>query len=170
VAFYISLPFFSLLFEVLQMMFEDIFFSGRIALELSMIVVIYAGFRFDVLRGGVLSFVLGFIHDCLTCSLSGLYTLIYVLVFLLSKVASLRISPGKPFLVIGFTFICALFEGMMIVLFHPLLFGGDISSRTVIAYLVQSLIVSGLSPVLFRAFRQTEAVLNGRESQPAKRT
>jgi len=152
------------------MTFEDIFFSGRIALELSLIVVIYAGFRFNVLRGGVLSFILGFVHDCLTCSLSGLYTLIYVLVFLISKLASLRISPGKPLLIMSFTFICALFEGVVIVFFHPLLFGGDISPRTLTAYLIQTLIVSGLSPVLFRAFQQTEAVLNGRESQPAKRT
>ena len=169
-AFYISLPFFSLFFEVLQMMFEDIFFSGRISLELSLIVVIYAGFRLDVLKGGILSFVLGFVHNCLTCSLSGLYTLIYVLVFLLSKLASLRMSPGKPLLVMSFTFICALFEGMVIAFFHPILFGGNISSRTVMAYLIQTLIVSGLSPVLFRAFQRTEALLNGRESQPAKRT
>jgi len=152
------------------MTFEDIFFSGRIALELSLIVVIYAGFRFDVLRGGVLSFILGFVHDCLTCSLSGLYTLIYVLVFLISKLASLRISPGKPLLVMCFTLMCALLEGIIIVFFHPLLFGGDISSRTVTAYLIQTLIVSGLSPVLFGAFQRAEAVLNGREWRPAKRT
>ena len=155
---------------VSQMMIEDIFLSGKIAIELSLTVVVYAGFRFDVLRGGILSFVLGFIHDCLTCSLSGLYTLIYVLIFLISKVASLRISPGKPFLIMSFTLICALFEGMMVILFHPLLYGGEISAHALKVYLPQALIVSGLSPILFRAFHWIEVVLNGREPQPVKRS
>ncbi len=152
------------------MMIEDIVFSGRIAVELSLIVVIYSGFRFDVLRGGILSFILGFIHDCLTCSLSGLYTLIYVLVFLISKLASLRISPGKPFLIISFTFVCAMFEGMMVVLFYPLLYGDGISTHAITSYIPQILIVSALSPILFRAFHWAEAALNGIESQPVKRT
>lgn len=151
-------------------MIGDIIFSGKIAVELSLIVVIYAGFRFDVLRGGILSFILGFIHDCLTCSLSGLYTLIYVLIFLISKLASLRISPGKPFLIMSFTFVCAIFEGMMIILFHPLLYGGGISTHAITSYLPQVLIVSTLSPILFMVFHWTEAALNGRESQPVKRT
>ena len=168
--YYIALPFFSLALIVSQMMIEDIVFSGKIALELSLIVVIYSGFRFDVLRGGILSFILGFIHDCLTCSLSGLYTLIYVLVFLISKLASLRISPGKPLLIMSFTLVCALFEGMMVILFHPLLYEGGISTHAILAYLPQILIISILSPVLFRAFHWTEAALNGRESQPVERT
>jgi rod shape-determining protein MreD len=170
VTYYIALPFFSLALIVSQMMIEDIVFSGKIAVELSLTVVIYAGFRFDVLRGGILSFVLGFIHDCLTCPLSGVYTLIYVLVFLISKLASFRISPGQPFLIMSFTLVCALFEGMMIILFHPVLYGGGISTRAILAFLPQILIVSILSPVLFGAFHWTEATLNGRESQPVKRT
>jgi len=170
VTYYILLPFFSLLLIVSQMMIEDIVFSGRIALELSLIVVIYAGFRFDVLRGGMISFILGFIHDCLTFSISGIYTLIYVLIFLISKLASLRISPGKPFLVMSFTFVCALFEGMMITLFHPLLYGRAISTHAITSYLAQILVVSALSPVLFRAFHWIEAALYGRKSQPVRRT
>jgi rod shape-determining protein MreD len=155
---------------VSQMMIGDIVFSGKIAVELSLIVVIYSGFRFDVLRGGILSFILGFIHDCLTCSLSGLYTLIYILIFLISKFASLRISPGKPFSIMTFTFICALFEGIMIILFHPLLFGGGISTHAIASYLPQVLIASTISPILFRVFHWTEAALYGRESRPVKRT
>jgi rod shape-determining protein MreD len=170
VTYYISLPFFSLALIVSQMMIEDIVLSGKIAVELSLIVVIYAGFRFDVLRGGILSFILGFIHDCLTCPLSGLYTLIYVLVFLISKVASLRISPGQPFLIMSLTLVCALFEGMTIIFFHPVLYGGAISTHAILAYLPQIIIVSVLSPVLFGAFHWIEAVLNVRESQPVKRT
>jgi rod shape-determining protein MreD len=152
------------------MMIEDLVFSGKIAMELSLIVVVYAGFRFDVLKGGMLSFILGFIHDCLTFSLSGLYTLIYVLIFLISKLASLRISPGKPFLVMGFTFLCALLEVIMIILFHPLLYGGRISTHTITSHLVHILIVSALSPVLFGLFHWIEAALYGRKSQPVRRT
>jgi rod shape-determining protein MreD len=152
------------------MIIENIVFSGRIAVELSLILVIYSGFRFDVLRGGILSFVLGFIHDCLTCSFSGFYALIYVLVFLISKLASLRISIGKPLLIISLSFVCAVFEGMMLILLYPLLYGGGISTHAIGSYIPQMLIVSALSPILFRAFHWAEAALNGRESQPVKGT
>ena len=152
------------------MIIEDIVFSGRIAVELSLVMVIYSGFRFDVPRGGILSFVLGFMHDCLTCSFSGFYTLIYVLVFIISKLASLRISTGKPLLIVSFTFVCAVFEGVMVILLYPLLYGGGISAHAVWSYIPQTLIISALSPILFRAFQWAEAALNGRESQPVKGT
>lgn len=157
--YYIALPFFSLALVIFQMMIEDIVFSGKVAVELSLIVVIYSGFRFDLQRGGMLSFVLGFIHDCLTSSLSGLYMLIYVLIFLISKLASLRISPGRPFLIMSFTFICALFEGIMIILFYPLFFGVGISTHAIASYVPQIFIVSAVSPVLFRVFKWNEAAL-----------
>lgn len=157
--YYISLPFFSLALIVFQMMIGDIVFSGKVAVELSLILVIYSGFRSDVQRGGILSFVLGFIQDCLTSPLSGFYTLIYVLIFLISKLASLRISPERPFLIMSFTFICALFEGIIIILFYPLLFGGGISAYAITSHLPQIFIVSAVSPSLFKVFDWTEATL-----------
>ncbi len=157
--YYISLPFLSLALVVFQMLIEDIVFSGKVAVEMSLVVVIYSGFRLDVQRGGILSFILGFIHDCLTSSFSGLYSLIYVLIFVISKLASLRISPGRPFVIMSFTFICALFEVIIIILFYPLLFGAGISTHAIASYLPQIFIISAVSPILFWVFNWTEAAL-----------
>ena len=167
---YILVPLFSLLLLVFQMMIADILFSGNIGVELSLVLVIYAGFRLDVMRGGSLCFIIGFLRDCITCSISGLYALLYVLVFLISLTASFRISAGKPVFIMIFTFICALTEGMLVILFHPLLYGGDISSHALKVYLPQAFIVSGLSPLLFEVFNRIEVLLNGRAAQPVERT
>jgi len=60
------------------------FFPGRLVFELSLIVVIYAGFRLDLIRGSILAFVLGFVFDCVSGSVLGLFTFIYVVIFLCS--------------------------------------------------------------------------------------
>jgi rod shape-determining protein MreD len=147
------------------MMIADILFFGNIGIELSLILVIYAGFRLDIIRGGGLCFLTGFFRDCITYSISGLYTILYVFVFLISLIASSRISSGKPYIITIFTFICALLEGLLVILFHPLLYGGDISSNALRVLLPQALIVSGLSPLLFKCFNRIEVLLNGRASQ-----
>jgi hypothetical protein len=151
------------------MLLSDIILFGKIGVELSLILVIYIGFKFDIIRGGILSLIIGFLRDCITFSISGLYTLLYLIIFLISMLASYRISPGKPAFIMIFTFICALVEGMIIALFYPLLYGGHISLHTILFYIPQALIVSCLSPVLFRAFNRIEVVLNGRDEWPVKR-
>jgi len=163
---YVLVPFFSLLLIVFQMMIADIVLFGNIGIELSLILVIYAGFRLDVIRGGGLCFIIGFFRDCINYSISGLYTILYVFVFLISLAASSRTSTGKPYIIMIFTFICALFENILVILFHPLLYGGDISSNTFRVLLPQAFIVSGLSPLLFKIFNRIEVLLNGRASQP----
>ncbi|HVO67426.1 MAG TPA: hypothetical protein VMT12_13200 [Syntrophales bacterium] len=166
---YILIPFLSLILIVFQTMVSDIVLFGKIGVELSLILVIYLGFRLDIIRGGVLSLIIGFLRDCITFSISGLSTLLYVIIFLISLLASYRISPEKSVFIMIFTLICALFEGMIIALFYPLLYGQGVSPHTLLYYIPQALIVSGLSPVLFRAFNRVEVVLNGRDAWPVKR-
>ena len=59
---------------IVQITILDLFSLGWIGMEISLIVVIYAGFHLDALRGGILSLVLGFFLDCLTSAIFGLYT------------------------------------------------------------------------------------------------
>jgi hypothetical protein len=166
---YILVPLFSLILIVFQMLVSDIMLFGKMGVELSLILIIYIGFRLDIIRGGILSLIIGFLRDCITFSISGLYALLYVIIFLISMLASYRISPGKPAFIMIFTLICSLFEGTIIALFYPLLYGGDISPHTLLFYIPQALIVSGLSPILFKAFNRIEVMLNGRDEWPVKR-
>ena len=167
--YYLSLPFLSLLLIVFQMMISDILFSGSIGIELSLILVIYAGFRLDVIRGGILSFILGFIRDCLTSSISGLYVIIYLFVFLISNLASSRISPDKSIFVVVFTLLCALFEGIIIALFFPLLYRSGMSIHALEVYIFQTLIVSGISPIVFKVFNRIDGLLNSEDKRTTER-
>ena len=92
--FYIVLPFLSLLLIVIQTMIADIFFFGKIGVELSLILVIYAGFRLDIMKGGILSFILGFFRDCINCSISGPYTFLYAEGI---NVTSISPNPGLKY-------------------------------------------------------------------------
>ena len=59
--YYLLLPFLAILLIVLQNMVADIIFSGAMVLELSIIVLVYAGFRLDLIKGSISAFVLGFV-------------------------------------------------------------------------------------------------------------
>ncbi|HEX7539367.1 MAG TPA: hypothetical protein VF358_03605, partial [Syntrophales bacterium] len=65
-AYYIVLPFFTILLVVLQRTLLELLFGGRIGVEVSLILVIYAGFHLDVVRGGILAFLAGFLLDCVS--------------------------------------------------------------------------------------------------------
>jgi rod shape-determining protein MreD len=152
------------------MMIADIMLFGLINVDLSLVLVIFAGFRLDIARGGILSFVIGFMRDSLSCSISGLYTLTYVVIFLFSLLASTRISSGKPTFIMIFTLICALIESTVITLLHPLLYGGDISMHALKIGIPQALIIGGLSPILFEFFYWIEGLLSGEAKRTAERT
>ncbi len=70
-SFYLVLLPLALLLVLFQKSILYLFFFGRVDVEISLILVIYAGFRLGVLRGALLSFVVGFFMDCMTGSVSG---------------------------------------------------------------------------------------------------
>ena len=57
--YYILLPLNAILLVVLQITLSDIFFSGRLTVELSLVAVIYAGFRLDFVKGIALACLMG---------------------------------------------------------------------------------------------------------------
>lgn len=167
--YYLLLPFLSILLIVLQNTVADIMFSGRLVLEISIIVVVYAGFRLNLIRGSISAFVLGFIFDCISGSVLGLFTLIYVLIFLFSFFLSTRLITEKlPFIAL-FTLLCAFLEESMVVLFYNFAYGFDMLHNTPAAFLPQSLIVGLLAPLFFYLMRRIEVFFYGKPAQSAKR-
>ena len=76
--YYLIMPFLSLLLLIFQVNILDLVFFGKIGLEISLLIVIFAGFRLSMAKGGTLSFVLGFIFDCITGSITGFHTFFYI--------------------------------------------------------------------------------------------
>jgi len=168
--YYLLWPFFSILLIVLQNTAADIIFSGGLVLEISLIVVIYAGFRFSLIKGAISAFVLGFVFDCIAGSVSGLFTLSYVLVFFLSFFVSARLVIERMHFIALFTLICALLEEFAVVLFYNLIYGFDMFHNTPIVFLPQALIVGLLAPVFFYMMRRVEVFFYGKPAQSAERT
>lgn len=158
--YYLILPVFSLLLIVFQTTVLDLFFLGKIELEVSLILVVWAGFHLDVVKGGILSFVLGFFLDCITGSMTGLFMFIYVVIFSLSKIVSLRVYAEGIVFIIGFTFICIFSKGIITVLIYKFIYSVDISHNILRIFLPQALIAGVLSPALFSMFDRLEVLLN----------
>ncbi len=167
--YYLVLPFLSILLIVLQNTVADVIFSGRLVLEISIIMLVYAGFRFTPLKGAISAFVLGFMSDCISGTVIGLFTLIYILIFLLSFLVSTRlITERMPFIAL-FTLFCAFFEKLIVVLFYKLVYDFDIL-YTPAVFLLQGLIIGLLAPVFFYLMRRVEVFFYGKPAQSAQWT
>jgi rod shape-determining protein MreD len=167
--YYLILPVLLLLLVIVQITILDLFSLGWIGMEISLIVVIYAGFHFDALRGGILSLILGFFLDCLTSSIFGLYMFLYVLIFYLSMIVSAKVYAGKPALIASFTGLCTLLEGLVIVLLYRFVFGADILYAILKIFIPQAVVVGILSPLFFSLFQRFEVFLHAEDRRPARR-
>ncbi len=167
--YYLTLPFLMLFLVIVQITILDLFSLGRIGMEISLIVVIYAGFHLDALRGGILSLMLGFFLDCLTSAIFGLYTLIYILIFYLSMVVAGKVYGEKPLLIAIFAGFCTLLEGLLIILLYRFVFATDMFYTLPKVFIPQAVVVALLSPVLFRFFRSFEVFRHAEDSRPARR-
>ncbi len=164
-AYYLVLPFFTILLVVLQKTLLDLLFGGRIGIEVSIILVIYAGFRLDMVRGGVLAFLMGFLLDCVSGTIMGLYTFIYVMIFIISHLLSPRIYGERMLFIMSYTLTCVLLEGLFIFAIYWFIYGTDVSPGLLRTYLPQALVTGVLSPALFTLFNHLEAYVHAGEAR-----
>jgi len=160
VIYFLLLPFFSFLFVVFQTTVFELLFFNRVSVEITLILVIYAGFHMDVLKGGMLSFFLGFFLDTLTGSVTGLYIVLYLSIFFISILVSLRVYAEKPFFIMAYVFACALFECCIVLMFCKYIQDLDLFHKFVSVFLPQVLVVSLVSPACFNTFNRFGEILN----------
>ncbi|MBW2673705.1 MAG: hypothetical protein JRD89_09890 [Deltaproteobacteria bacterium] len=163
--YYLLLPVFSLLLLTIQISVFDIFFLGKMAPEISLILVVYAGFYMGIARGGALSVVLGFFMDCMTGVVPGLFVVSYMLIFLISNVVSFRVYAGGVIFTTAFTFVCILIEKFLIILMYKALYGMDVLYDILNVSLSQAVVTGVLAPAFFALFRRLEVLLSVWESR-----
>ncbi|MHB8137784.1 MAG: hypothetical protein ACYDGO_05275 [Smithellaceae bacterium] len=168
--YYILLPFVTILLVVFQITLADIIFSGWLSLELSLVAVIYAGFRLDLVKGIVLACMMGFVFDCLSGVTLGLFTLIYLLIYLFAFFISLRIASEKPYLIALFSLICSLLESLTLVLLYSFAFNFNLLNNMLLVFVPQALLISVLSVGFFYAMRKAEGLMYGKTMQLSQRT
>ncbi|MFO7570861.1 MAG: rod shape-determining protein MreD [Smithellaceae bacterium] len=167
--FYLALPFLAVGLIVLQSAIADVLFSGWLVLEASLVVVIYAGFRLGIVKGLIFAFVIGFVFDCLSGSVEGLFSLIYMLIFLCAFFVSLRMVTEKLYLIALFSLACALIEMLLLIAFYHFTYSFDLSSSVMSVFVPQALMVSVLSVGFFYTMRRIEGFFYGNAMQPPQR-
>jgi rod shape-determining protein MreD len=75
--YYFSLPIFSILLIVVQSTITDVIFANHFIFEISLVVVIYAGFHLDIIKGTMLALTLGIVQDCIAGSVLDYSRLLY---------------------------------------------------------------------------------------------
>ena len=168
--YYLLLPVLSILLVVLQTSIADILFSGRLVLEISLIALIYSGFRLDLIKGLIMALILGFVYDCLSGSVLGLFTFIYMVIFLCSFFISIIFSTEKLYFIALFSFICSFLEEILGILFYNLAYGLDIVKTTPLISFSRALLISLLAVLFFYLLHRTEGFLYGKEFQSAQRS
>ncbi|MCL5807197.1 MAG: hypothetical protein M1418_01335 [Deltaproteobacteria bacterium] len=166
--YYLLLPLLLLLLVIIQNTMLDVIALRWIGMEISLIVVIYAGFHLDALRGGLLSLVLGFFLDCLTSAIFGLYIFLYIVIFYFSMIVAGKVYAEKPVFIASFTGLCTLLEGLAITLLYRLFFGTDILYAIPTVFIPQAIVLGLLSPFIFRFFRRFEVFLYARDTRPTR--
>jgi rod shape-determining protein MreD len=162
--YYLLLPWLLLLLVIVQSTILDVFTLKWISMEISLIVVIYAGFHLDAFRGSLLSLVLGFFLDCLTSAIFGLYTFLYIVIFYFSLVVAGKVYAEKPAFIASFTGLCTLLEGLTIVLLYRVFFGLDILYAIPKIFIPQAVVLGLLSPLFFRLLQHFEVLLHARDT------
>ena len=167
--YYVVLPLFLLLVIVFQTTIPEILFSHKIGLEISLILVIYAGFRLDLAKGSTLAFCLGFMLDCLTGAVLGFFTMIYVLIYFISFLVSQRVYAARTTFIMAFTVLCSLLEGVIIMLLYTYVYKANGFGAMTKVFAPQAVVLGAMSPLFFRLFNRFEVFLfNGRDTRPSQ--
>lgn len=147
--YYISLPIFSVFMIVLQSIITDIIFSNCFVFEVSLVVVIYAGFHLDIIKGTVLAFCLGFVLDCVGGSVLGLLALFYMIIFWSSFFISDLLDTEKKHVIVFFSFLCIFLKEIIINSIYYLLFGIKMLPNAYFIIFMQALVIGLVAPLIF---------------------
>ena len=93
---------------------------------------------------------------------AGVFTFIYVVIFLCSFFASVRLATEKIYIIALFSFFCAFLQELMVILFYYSAFKFDVLINMYFVFLPQALIVSLFAPVFFYLMRRVEVFFYGK--------
>jgi len=149
VKFYLLMPIVSIVVIVIQTALLDLLFLGRISVELALVLVVYAAFRLDVVKGAFLALFLGFLHDSIGGFIAGVYMVSYLTVFVVSKTVSPHVHLNKLGFIVGYLSLCMLFQGCFVFFIYHVVAGIDLPASLFIHVFVPQAVVAGVIAPLF---------------------
>ncbi|MBW2527491.1 MAG: rod shape-determining protein MreD [Deltaproteobacteria bacterium] len=117
--------------------------------------------EYSLSRGAALSFVMGYLIDVFAAAPVGLYTFNCVAIFVVSRVAGVRLAAQTVLTKIALAFVFSLLEGTIVIILTAI-FGGDPGRPRALAALVlpHAVATALMSPVVFKlAQRVHEATI-----------
>lgn len=153
--YYILLLILSVFLIVVQSMITDIIFSNYFMFEISLVIVIYAGFHLDLIKGTAMAFLLGLFVDCVGGAVFGLYSFVYIIVFWLSFFISDLLDTEKTHVVIFFSFFCVLLKDIMLNTFYYMVYNINLFLRTYDIIFTQALVIGLVAPLIFYLMDRT---------------
>ena len=112
-----------------------------------------------LVRGAATSFALGYVYDLFTGNPIGIYTLVFVLGFLVARLACRRLSFRGVTFEVGLTFVLTLAAGGLVEMIRHTFTPSGVSgfgASTAFALLASSAVTAAVSPVLFLIVRRTD--------------
>jgi rod shape-determining protein MreD len=104
--------------------------------------------EYSMARGAALSFLLGYLLDSFSGSPAGLFTVITVATFVVSRAAGVRLAAQTLLTKVALAFVFGLVEGVLVVVLTAI-FGGDATRSRALAMLVAP---HAISTALFAPF------------------
>ncbi len=153
--YYILLLISSVFLIVLQSMITDIIFSNYFMFEISLVIVIYAGFHLDLMKGTVMAFLLGLFVDCVGGAILGLYPFVYIIVFWSSFFISDLMDTEKTHVVIFFSFFCVLLKEIVLNTFYYMAYNINLFLNTYYIIFTHALVISLVAPLIFYLMDRT---------------
>ena len=162
---YLLLPLLGFMLIVLQTVLSELFLFGWLLVEISVIMVIFAAFYLPLMKGAVTSFILGFFMDFFMGTVTGLFVLSYILIFIFSRYVSQRFYAERPSFIMIFVGLCVLLEGLLVLVIYQFAYGVGKFYHLLDVYLPQALLTGLLGPSFFKLFHKIGILQNGRNTR-----
>lgn len=122
--------------------------------------IIFMGVHeYSMTRGAALSFAMGYLMDVFAAAPVGLYTFTSVAIFVVSRVAGVRLAAQTALTKVALAFAFSLLEGLIIVILTAI-FGGDAARPRALAGLVlpHAFCTALLAPLVFQVAERVHQV------------
>lgn len=158
---------FGFLLLVAQSAFAAVVPYDLVVPNAALAIVLYMGQRgYDGAKGSMIAFALGYLMDALAGSPLGLYTFVAVAVFLLSRIAALRLFLKGWFFEILLTLLWSIVAGVLLLLVRGLF---DQDFRSLLTHLkivvCRAAATAVVAPLVFRAMAWLESVTPQRKAE-----
>lgn len=163
----VAIVVFGFLALVLQSTFAHLVPLDLVVPNAALGIILYMGLHdYNVTRGVLISFILGYLMDAFAGSPMGLHTVVAVAVFLISRVAALRLFLQGWIFEIILTFFLALLASAMVLGLRAL-FDEDFGSLLIHLKIVVSRAVATavVAPVVFRVMTWIERITARRRTE-----